>query len=206
MLTGGPSIGLLGTSTSGHAVVEMTSSRIDSPPPCVSNRNFPNNDDGNNVFDSRAEGILVNDLEAAGSGVCFELTEVLMHILAMGESTLQSESNRFGSHKARSRVHNDRFEELVTAADLASMGSFEVVMDRREVLEERDVEVMLIDIQIRRQEPVVDRVRVERVAHGRIAGLELLPFIDKNIPSERDRSTPMSSIFVSAFESGHEVI
>ena len=35
--TGGPSIGLLRTSTSGHTVVELTSSRIDSPPWCVSN-------------------------------------------------------------------------------------------------------------------------------------------------------------------------
>ena len=34
--TGGPSIDLLRTSTSGHAVVELTSSRIDLPPRCVS--------------------------------------------------------------------------------------------------------------------------------------------------------------------------
>ena len=37
MLTGGPSMSLLRTSTSGHAVVELTSSRIDSPARCVSN-------------------------------------------------------------------------------------------------------------------------------------------------------------------------
>ena len=37
MSTGGPSIGLLRTSTSGHAVIELTGSRIDSPPRCVSN-------------------------------------------------------------------------------------------------------------------------------------------------------------------------
>ena len=67
MSTGGPSIGLLRTSTSGHAVVELTSSRIDSPPRCVGNRNSPNNDDDTDVVASRTEGILVNDLEAAGS-------------------------------------------------------------------------------------------------------------------------------------------
>ena len=61
MTTGGPSIGLLRTSTSGHAVVELTSSRIDSPPGCVSNQNSSNNDDGTDVIDSRAEGISVND-------------------------------------------------------------------------------------------------------------------------------------------------
>ena len=37
MSTSRPSIGFLRTSTSGHAVVELTSSRIDSPPWCVSN-------------------------------------------------------------------------------------------------------------------------------------------------------------------------
>ena len=91
---------------------------------------------------------------------------MLIHILAMGKSTLQSESNRFCSHKARSRVDNDRLEDLVSAADLALMGSFEIVMDGREVLEERDVQVMPIDVRICRQEPVVDRVREERVARG----------------------------------------
>ena len=97
-------------------------------------------------MDSRAEGISVTDLEAAGSRVCLESTEVLMHILSIGERALQSKSNRFCSHKARNCVDNDRAEDLVTAADLASMGSFEVVMDRCEVVEERDVEVMTIDV------------------------------------------------------------
>ena len=69
-----------------------------------------------------------------------------MHILAIGESTLQRESNCFCSHKARSRVDNDRLEDLVTGADLASMGSVEVIMDRREVLEHRYIEVMLVDV------------------------------------------------------------
>ena len=128
-----------------------------------------------------------------------------MHILAICEGALQSESNRFCSHKARSRVDNDRLEDLVTAADLASMGSFEVVMDRREVLEKRDIKVMPIDVRIRRQHPAVNRVRVERVARGRNVGLELLPFIHEKIPLEWDLSAPMSSILISAFERGHEV-
>ena len=101
MSTGGPSIGLLRTSTSGHAVVELTSSRIDSPPWCVSNQNSSNKDDRTDVIDSRAEGISVNDLKNVGSRTFFlESTEVLMHILAISKSTLQSESNRFCSHKA----------------------------------------------------------------------------------------------------------
>ena len=205
MSTGGQSIGLLPTNTIGHALVELTSSRIQSPPRCVGNRNSPNNNDDTGVVNSRAEGISVNDLKAAGWRVCLEATEGLMHILAIGESALQSKSNRFCSRKSRSRVHNDRLEDLVSAAELASMGSFEVVMDRREVLEERDVEVMLIDVRIRRKEPVVERVRVERVTPGRIAGPKLLPFIGENIPSGFDHSTPTSSIFVSGSEGGHEV-
>ena len=206
MSTGGPSIGLLPTSTSGHAVVELTSSRIDSPPRCVSNQNSSNNDDGTDVIDSRAEGISVNDLKHVGSRTFFsELTEVMMQILAISESTLQSESNRFCSHKARSRVDNDRFEDLVSAANLASMGSLEVIMDRREVLEKQDVEVVLVDVRIYRQKPVSDRVRVERVTHRRVVGLHLLPFIGVDIPSELDRPTPTSSIFVSTFKGGHKV-
>ena len=130
---------------------------------------------------------------------------MLLHILAVGESALQRESNCFCSHKARTRVDNDRLKDLVSAAELASMSSFEVVMNRREVFEEQEVEVMPIDVRISRQEPMVNRVRVERVARGRIAGLELLAFIGENIPSELDRSTPMSSIVVSAFEGGREV-
>ena len=147
MSTGGPSIGLLRTSTSGHAMVELTTWRIDLPPRCVSNRNSPNNDDGADVIDSRAEGTSVNDLKHVGWRAFFsESTEMLMHILAIGESTLQSESNRFCSHEARSRVDNDGFEDLVSAADLASMGTLEVVMDCCEVLEERDGPVVPIDV------------------------------------------------------------
>ena len=205
MSAGGPSIGLLRTSTSGHAVVELTSSRIDWPPRCVRNRNSPNDDDDTDVADSKAEDVSVNDLKAAGSRVCLASTEVLMHILAIGESALQSKSISFCSHKGGSRVDNDHLEVLVSAADLASMGSFEVITDRREVLEERDIEVMPMSVQICRQAPVVDRVPVERVTRGPIAGLELLLFIGENILSELDRSTPTLSIFVFAFEGGHEV-
>ena len=108
MSTSGPSICFLRTSTSGHAVVELTSSRIDSPPWRVSNRNSSNNDDGTDVIDFRAQGTSVNDLKHVGSRTFFlESTEVLMYILTISESTLESESNRFCSHKARSRVGND---------------------------------------------------------------------------------------------------
>ena len=128
-----------------------------------------------------------------------------MYILTISEGTLQSESNRFCSHKARRRVSNDRFEDLVSAADLASMGSLEIIMDRREVLEERDVELVLIGVRLCRQKPVVDGVQVDQVTRRRVGGLDLLPFISIDIPSELDRSTPALSSFVSGLGGGHEV-
>ena len=69
-----------------------------------------------------------------------------MYILTISEGTLKSESNRPCCHKARSRVNNDRFEDLVSAADLALMSSLEIIMDRCEVLEKRDVEVVQIGV------------------------------------------------------------
>ena len=140
----------------------MTSSRVNSPPRRVGNRNSASNDDGADVVDQRTEGIYVSDLETACLRICMESTEALMHILTIGVSVLQSESNHHCSHKAQSRVDNDRLEKLVTAVDIASMGSPEVIVDRREVLDQRYVEVMWVDVRIRRQEPVVDRIRWTR--------------------------------------------
>ena len=111
--TGGPSTCLLRTDTSGHAVIELTSSRVDSPPWRVGNRNSPSNDDGAYVVDPGTGGISVGDLETACSRVCLESTEVLMHILAIGKSALQSESNHFCSHKAQSCVDNDLYSHQV---------------------------------------------------------------------------------------------
>ena len=206
MSTSRPSIGFLRSSASGHAVVELTSSRIDSPPRRVGNPKSSYDNDGADVVLFRAEGISVDDLKRVVSRTFFlESTEVLMYILTISEGTLQSESNRFCSHKARSRVSNDRFEDLVSAADLASMCSLKVIVDRCEVLEERDVEVVLIGDRLHRQKPVIEGVRVERVARRRVGFLDLLPFISIDIPSKLDRSTPTLSTFVSGLEGGHEV-
>ena len=88
ILTSGPSICLLGTSTSGIAVVELTSLRVHSPPRCVGEQEPPSNDGCADVVDSRTEGIPVNDLETVRSSVCLELNEVLMRILSIGEIVL----------------------------------------------------------------------------------------------------------------------
>ena len=206
MSTSSPSIGFLRTSTSGHAVVELASSRVDSPPWRVSNRKSSHNNDDIDVIDSRTEGISVNDLKHVGLRTFFlRSTEVWMYILTISEGTLQSESNLFCSHKARSRVDNDRFEDLVSAADFASMCSLKIITDRREVLAERDVEVVLISVRLCQQKSVVDGVRVEQVTRWRVGFLDLLPFSSIHIPSELDRSTPTLSTFVSGLVGGHEV-
>ena len=204
--TGGPSVCLLLIGISGTAVVELTSLPVDSPPRRVGNRNSPSNNDGADVVHLRTEGILVGDLETACSRVCLESTEVLLHILTISESGLQSKSIRLCSHKAQSRVDIDSLRNLVTAVEIVSMGSLEVMMDRREVLEHRYIEVMLVEVRICRQEPVVDRIWMEQVARGRTAGLELLQFIDKNISSKGEFSAPIPSIFVSASERGNEIL
>ena len=129
-----------------------------------------------------------------------------MHILSIGESVLQSELNYLCSPRARGGVNNECLENLVPAVDLAWMGSFEVIVNRREVLEHRHVEVMSIGVRIRRQESLVDRIQMKRVTCGRTVGLELLPFMDKDISSKGNLSTPIRSIFVSAFKRGHEIL
>ena len=90
--------------------------------------------------------MLVGDLETACSRVCLESTEVLMHRLTISEIVLQSESNCFCSHEARSFVDDDCLKNLVTAVHIASMGSLDVILDRRGVLEHQYVEVMLEDV------------------------------------------------------------
>ena len=110
MSTSGSSKSFLRTSTSGHAVVELTSSRIDLPPCRVSNRNSSNNNDGTDVIDFRAERISVNDLKHVGLRTFFlESTEVLMYILTISERIFQSKSDCFCSDKAQSRVDNDGY-------------------------------------------------------------------------------------------------
>ena len=86
------------------------------------------------------------------------------------------------------------------------MGSFEVILNRREVIEHRHVEVMPIGVRIRRQESEVHRNRMKRVICGRTAGLEVFPFIQKNISSKGNFSTPVPSILISAFPGGHEIL
>ena len=47
---------------------------------------------------------------------------------------------------------------------------------------------------------------MERVACRGTAGVELLPFTDKDISSKGNFPGPVPSILVSAFEGGHEIL
>ena len=85
MLTSGPSICQRRTRNSRIAVVELTSSRVDSLPPGVGDRNPPSKDDCADVVDARTEGVSVNDLEIVRWRVGLESTEVLMHVLSIGD-------------------------------------------------------------------------------------------------------------------------
>ena len=89
--------------------------------------------------------------------------------------------------------------------DVTSMGSLVVSLNRREGLEDRHIEVMSISVPIRREELLVDRIPTKRVARSRTAGPELLSLADINIFSKGDLSTPVLSVFISAFPEGHEV-
>ena len=87
-----------------------------------------------------------------------------------------------------------------------STGSFEVVLNRHEVLEHWHVEVISIGVRIHRQESKVERIRMKRVTCGQTAGLEIFLFIDKDISWKGDFSTPVPSVLVSAFPGGHQII
>ena len=86
--TSGQSIFQKRTSTSGIAVVQLTSSRVHSPPRVVRDRNPLSHDDCADVVDPRTDSVSVNDLETVRSRFGLKPAEVLMHILSIGESAL----------------------------------------------------------------------------------------------------------------------
>ena len=206
MWTSGPSIFLSRTSTCGIAVVELTSSSVSSPPRGVGDRKPPSNGDCADVVDPKTEAVSVNDLESVRSRIYLESTEVLMHILPVGESILQGELNCLCSHKAEGLVDNDSAENLVSTVDITLMGSLEVRLNQREALEHRNIEVMLRSGRICQQELLVDRIRMKGVVRDRTAGLELLSLVDINISSIRNLSMPVLSLFISAFPGGYEIL
>ena len=160
MSTSSPSIVLTRTTTGGMAVKKLTSSRSRSPPWGLRDQKPPSNDDCPDFVITRTKGVSINDLESVRSTIGLKLTKMLKHILPVGESNLQGDSNSLRSHEAGGCVDNDGVEDLVSTVYILSMGSLEVGLNWREVLEHRHVEVMLISVRICRQEPQVYRIQI----------------------------------------------
>ena len=202
-----PTVLLTRTWASGIAVVKLTSSRVNSPPWDVSDGEPSGNNDIADVVVIRAEGVSINNLEVVCSRIGLKLTEMLMHVLPVGESILHGESNCLCSHKTGGRVDNDSVQDMVSVVYLPPMGSLEVGPNRQEELEHGHIEVMLISVQIWRQEPLVERIRMKRVARGRLAGLKLLSCVDIHICSIRNLSSPvLPPAVVSTSQWGLEVL
>ena len=144
----------------------MTTSHVNSPPLGVGDREPPRNDDRAEVVNTRTEDVSINDLESVCSRMGLKLTQMVMHVLPVGETILQGESNRLRSHKARGCAYHESVEDLVSTEYIPSMGSLEVGLRRREELEHRHMEGMFISVRICPQEPEVDRIRMKRVARS----------------------------------------
>ena len=207
MSTSSPSILLARTRAGGIAVVKLANPRVDSPPWGVSNQEPSNNDDRTDILVIGTEGVSINNLESLCSRIGLKSTEMLMHVPLVGESTRQDESNRLCSHKARSLVDNDSVEGIISPMYILSMGSLEVGLNQREELEHRHIEVVFINVRIWRHEPVVERIRVNRVTRGRTAGFELFSFVDIHISLIGNQwALVMPTVVIPTFPGGHEVL
>ena len=69
--------------------------------------------------------IPIDDLEHLGLRITLKSTKVLVHILSVGKSTLQGESNCLYGYQARCSVDNDDVEiRVVSTVYTLSMGLF----------------------------------------------------------------------------------
>ena len=127
-----PTVLLTRSRAGGIAVVKPTSSRVDSPSWVVVVREPPSNDDGAEFVNTIAEGVSINNPESVRSRIGSKSTDMLMHVLPVGESILQGESNRLCSEKTRRRVDNDSVKDMVSPLYIPSMGSLEVGLNPRE--------------------------------------------------------------------------
>ena len=206
MAASSPTVLLTRTRTGGIIVVKLTAPGNDSQPLGVGDREPPSHHDRADVVVTTVEGESINYLESVRSRNDFKSTEMLMHALPFGESIPQCKSNGLCIHKTGGRVDNDSVEDMVSPVYIPSMGSLEVSLNRREALDHRHIEVMVISVRIFRQEPLVESIRMKRVTRGRTAGLEVLSFVDIDISSIRYLLAAIPSFVVSTIPGGHEVL
>ena len=165
-----PSILLTGTGTGGIPVKKLARPGVDSPPWGVGNREPPNNHDLADIIGARTEALSIEDLKSVCLRIGVRSTEILMHVLSIGEGNLQGELNRLCSHSARRRVHTDSARGIVSSVYTPSISGLGVSLDGREELIHRHVVVMLINVQIFAQEPLFQRIWMERVTRCRKSG------------------------------------
>ena len=165
------------------------------------------NDDRGCIIGAGTKAALIEKLESFRSRIGLELTETLMHVLPIRESTLQGESNHRCSYKARRRVDNDSVKNKFWTAYITLMSCFKVSLDGHEELDNRHFVLVWMHVGIFLQEPVFEGVRMKRITRVRIAWFELFSFIDLHFRSKENRPGPMISVLIiPTFDGRHEVL
>ena len=88
-----PSILLVVVITNSIVEEELSGPGVDSPPSSIGDREPSSDDDHVDFFAVVDVAIPIDDLEHLGSRITLKSTKVLVHILSVGKSTLQGESN-----------------------------------------------------------------------------------------------------------------
>ena len=120
-----PSILLVVVITNSIVEEELSGPGVGSPPSTTGDRE-PSSDDDHVDFSAVVDmAIPIDDLEHLGSRITVKSTKVLVHVLFVGKSTLQGESNRLYGYEACCSVDNDDVEiRVVSTVYTLSMGLF----------------------------------------------------------------------------------
>ena len=102
-----PSILLVVVITNSIVEEELSGPDVDSLPSSIGDREPSSDDDHVDFFAVVDVAIPIDDLEQLGSRITLKSTKVLVHILYVGKSTLQGESNCLYGYLARCSVDND---------------------------------------------------------------------------------------------------
>ena len=98
-----------------RSVVKLDSLGVDSPPCGVGNREPSNKDDRADNVVAGTEGVSIKNLESFCSRIRLKSTEMLMHVVPVGESSLQRESNRLCRQEARRHVNKHSIEDIFSS-------------------------------------------------------------------------------------------
>ena len=130
------------------AVEELASPRVNSPPSSVRIRDPSDNDGPVDIVGVGTQTLSIRNLKRFCSRIGLKSTEILTHVLPIGESTQQSKWNNLWSHKACCCVDNDSVKYNISTAYVASMCCFQVKLDWCEESEHRHAVVVWIHVGI----------------------------------------------------------